>query len=66
MFGSAQYLNCPRCGLTIRPRVAVEHCPRCLAWRRTAVTMFASTLPAGELYGERATPADDEQIERPW
>ena len=65
MFEGAQYLNCPRCGLTIRPRVAVEHCPRCLALRRTAVAMFASTLPADELYGERAPTAADEQTEGP-
>ena len=65
MFESAPYLNCPRCGLTIRPTVAVEHCPRCLALRRTAVTMFASTLPADELYGENATPAADQQTEGP-
>jgi hypothetical protein len=66
VFRNAQYLNHPRCGLTIRPRaewLAVEHCPRCLARRRTAVNLFASTLPADELYGERETPADDEQTE---
>ena len=66
--GSVQHLNCPRCGLTIRPRaewLAVEHCPRCLARRRTAVNMFASTVLADEPYGERATPADDERIEGP-
>ena len=63
MFESAPYLNCPRCGLTIRPTVAVEHCPRCLALRRTAVAMFASALPADELYGERPPTAGDEQTE---
>jgi hypothetical protein len=46
------YLNCPRCGLTIRPRPAslvIEHCPRCIARRRTAVRLIASTLPAHTL-----------------
>jgi len=65
---NAQYVNCPRCGLTIRPRtewLAIEHCPRCLARRRAAVNVFASTLTAAELYGERATPADDHQTEGP-
>jgi len=65
---NAQYVNCPRCGLTIRPRtewLAIEHCPRCLARRRAAVNVFASTLTAAELYGERATPADDQQTEGP-
>ena len=63
---NAQYLNCPRCGLTIRPRtewLAIEHCPRCLARRRAVVTLFAATLPAAELYDEGATPADDQHTE---
>src|SRR4051794_6000659 len=37
--------NCPRCGLKIRLRaafLAVEHCPRCLAFRGLAVPMLVS------------------------
>jgi hypothetical protein len=40
------YLNCPRCGLSIRPKadwLAVEHCPRCIARSRGLVRMFASS-----------------------
>ena len=58
------HLNCPRCGLTIRPRVgwlAIEHCPRCLARRRVAVPLFASTLPAAELYATGAAPEEGKQ-----
>jgi uncharacterized paraquat-inducible protein A len=43
------YLNCPRCGLTILPRVdwlTVEHCPRCIARRRTRVPMLSATAPS--------------------
>ncbi|MDA0162626.1 hypothetical protein OM076_20295 [Solirubrobacter ginsenosidimutans] len=39
---------CPRCGLSIRPRVrwlTVEHCPRCIALARIPVRM--STVPTG-------------------
>ncbi len=49
------YLNCPRCGLTMRPKqnwLTVEHCPRCIARRRVVVRLFASTLPADELYDD--------------
>lgn len=58
----AVYLNCPQCGLTIAPKVdwlVVEHCPRCLARRRTAVRLFASTLPARELYATELIPDTD-------
>jgi hypothetical protein len=47
------FLNCPRCGLSIRPRrpwLGIEHCPRCLARSRILVRLFASRLPADELY----------------
>ena len=67
MLRGAQYLNCPACGLTIRLRaewLAIERCPRCLARRRVAVNLFASTLPADQLYGERETPGHHEHIER--
>jgi hypothetical protein len=42
------YLSCPRCGLTILPKLdwlALEHCPRCIARRRTRVAMLASAAP---------------------
>ena len=44
------YLSCPDCGLTLLPKadwLAVEHCPRCIARRRTRVSMSASATPAG-------------------
>lgn len=53
------FLNCPRCGLSIRPKVSwltVEHCPRCIARARIPVKLFSSTLPAAELYPEGAMP----------
>jgi hypothetical protein len=53
------HLNCPRCGLTIVPRVpslAIRHCPRCLARDRTAVELFSSQLPAEVLYAEGLLP----------
>jgi hypothetical protein len=53
------YFNCPRCGLTISPKtdwLTVDHCPRCLAHRHAAVSMFASTLPTHELYAIDARP----------
>jgi Na+-translocating membrane potential-generating system (MpsC) len=59
---AAPFLNCPRCGLSIRPKarwMAVEHCPRCLVRARVAVKMFSSPLPAVELYEEGHTPEAD-------
>jgi hypothetical protein len=56
------YLVCPRCRLTITPRVvwlAVTHCPRCLARSRTIVEMFSSQLPADVLYAEGSQPAPE-------
>jgi hypothetical protein len=55
----ADYLNCPRCGLTITPRadwLCIEHCPRCIARRRVLVKLFASALPAAELYSATGGP----------
>jgi hypothetical protein len=53
-----QYLTCPRCRLSIKPRspsLQMIHCPRCVARTRTLVELFASTLPAEQLYsGEGA------------
>ena len=42
-------LACPRCGLSIRPRVpwlTVEHCPRCIAYARIPVRMAAAGAPS--------------------
>jgi hypothetical protein len=55
--GSASFLKCPRCGLTVNPRASwltIEHCPRCIARDRTPVKMFR--LPAIEHYGQRFGP----------
>jgi hypothetical protein len=49
------FSNCPRCGLSIQPRVGwltVEHCPRCTAQARIAVRLLCLPLPAAELYSE--------------
>ena len=59
---AAQFLNCPRCGLSIRPKarwLAIEHCPRCLAHARVAVKMFSSPLSVAELYREGGAPQAD-------
>lgn len=52
-------LNCPRCGLTITPKVsglAISQCPRCLARTRAMVELFGSRLPADVLYAEDSRP----------
>lgn len=54
------FLNCPRCGLSIRPRarwLAIEHCPRCMARAQIPVSLFASPLPTAELYPDGSAPA---------
>jgi len=46
------YLNCSRCGLSIRVRFASiepENCPRCLARSRIAQPLFHSQLTIHEL-----------------
>jgi hypothetical protein len=61
---AAPFLNCPRCGLSIRPKarwMTIEHCPRCLARARVAVKMFPSPLPAAELYHEGGAPQADKR-----
>ena len=53
------FVNCPRCGLSIRPKaswLAVEYCPRCMARARIPVKLFSSALPAAELYPEGEVP----------
>jgi serine/threonine-protein kinase RsbW len=61
--GDGTYLNCPRCGLTIAPRAAwlrMQHCPRCIARRHTAVKLFASKLPTDALYAPGRAPGADQ------
>jgi hypothetical protein len=56
---SGLFLNCPRCGLSIKPKarwLALEYCPRCMARARIPVKLFSSTLPAAELYDDNAAP----------
>jgi hypothetical protein len=51
-------LSCPRCGLSISPRVhwlAIEHCPRCLAHARVAVRLSSSPSVSENLYRQRPT-----------
>ena len=53
------FLNCPRCGLSIRPKarwVTIEHCPRCLAHARVAVEMFASPSGGRAVSPRRGAP----------
>jgi len=41
------FLNCSRCGLSIRarsPTMEIEHCPRCLARTQTLQPMFRSPM----------------------
>lgn len=49
----AVFLNCPRCGLSIRQKSQAahrEHCPRCLARAQMPVRLFVSTRPTTEWY----------------
>jgi len=56
------FLNCPRCGLSIRPKAwSFEHCPRCLGNRGIAVWMFRSPLPTAELYSDDRAPKSPER-----
>jgi len=56
---AGSFLNCPRCGLSIRPKArgsTIEHCPRCLARASIQVKLFSSPLPPTELYREGSAP----------
>jgi hypothetical protein len=56
------FLNCPRCGLTIKlraPWLAIRLCPRCLARSQSVVELFTSALPAEVLYAEGSAPRHD-------
>jgi hypothetical protein len=51
-------LSCPRCGLSIRPRVqwlAIEHCPRCLAHAHLAVRLISPSAADGGTSLQRPT-----------
>jgi hypothetical protein len=53
------YLNCPRCGLSIRvrlPWLAMTHCPRCIARAHTAVELFGSDVSASIVYANGSLP----------
>jgi hypothetical protein len=61
---ASSFLNCPRCGLNIQPKVSwmtVEYCPRCMARARIPVKLFSSTLPAAQLYPEGSMPTGEYQ-----
>lgn len=56
---AVSFLNCPRCGLSIRPKASwltIEHCPRCIARARIPIKLFSSPLPTTELYREGFAP----------
>ena len=46
----APLLNCPRCGLSIRPKASwlwLEYCPRCMGRAHVPVRLFSSPLRSG-------------------
>jgi hypothetical protein len=50
--------NCPRCGLSITPRVrwlAIEHCPRCMARAHLPVRLISSPPATGTVHPQRST-----------
>jgi len=52
-------LNCPRCGLRIEVlarRLAIRHCPRCVARTRSVVELSSSQRPANALYATDSLP----------
>jgi hypothetical protein len=54
------YLNCSRCGLSIRVRFASiepENCPRCLARSHVVQPLFRSRLTIGELSAHGGEPS---------
>jgi hypothetical protein len=53
------FLNCARCGLSLRPRagwLTIEHCPRWMARARIPITLSSSPLPTIELHCEGFAP----------
>ena len=59
---AVSFMNCPRCGLSIRLRasyLALERCPRCLARRGEVNALYISEQPGGPPMGSpppQATP----------
>jgi len=49
---AVSFLDCPRCGLSIRPKARIEDCPRCMARASIQVKLFSSALPPAALYRE--------------
>jgi len=62
------FLNCPRCGLSVRPKarwLTIEYCPRWTAPPWIPVRLFSSALPTVEpLYGEGSTPHAEQRVVR--
>jgi len=57
------YLNCSRCGLSLRVRFAVlepTNCPRCLARSRVVQPLFRSPLTVRELEGTDGASTEQE------
>jgi hypothetical protein len=57
------YLSCPECHLSIHVRFAsltLEHCPRCIARRRTATPLLRSPEPDGPVSDAAGTVGPDE------
>jgi hypothetical protein len=60
------YLNCPRCGLTIKLRasfLAIEHCPRCRARAKLLSPLYVTRLPA-RLDPDREIKRQRDHLER--
>jgi hypothetical protein len=55
----AVFLNCPRCGLSIRrpaDRLTLEDCPRCAGRAGIAVRLFVSARPAVSWHRDGPAP----------
>jgi hypothetical protein len=62
----AAFLNCSRCGLSIRVWFAsleIQHCPRCLARARLLQPLFRSPLPLTTLCGDERAPELESQVD---
>ncbi len=60
----AVFLNCPRCGLSVRRRfesLMLEHCPRCIGRAGISVRMFVTERPAIQWHRDRsASPIEED------
>ena len=57
--GGAVFMNCPRCGLSIRrkvDRLMLEHCPRCAGRAGIPVPLFVSARPAVSWHRDGPAP----------